>query len=48
VSGTEGHGGIVDIVPSCELEMKLVAVEGEATSTGIRLEDLIAGGGLWA
>jgi hypothetical protein len=38
----------VDIVPTCELEVKLVAVERKETSTGIRFEDLIAGGSLWA
>ena len=48
MGGTKGHGGVVDIVPTCELEVKLLAVEGKATSTGIRFENLIAGGGLWA
>ena len=47
VGGAKRHGGVVNIVAARELEMKFLAVEREAAASGVLMEDLISGGGLW-
>ena len=48
MGGAKCHRGVVNIVAARELEMKFLAVEGEAAAGGVRFENLIAGRGLWA